>query len=134
MEKKITFLSSFIFLTNSLIGFHLNYIVYSTLFFMLFVTSIIVRLNESLLTIALDKLFIYAVILYGGYMFYMKYPSIHTLISLLIVLTFLTTVFLYEYGYINKQYCFDNDSTLAQTYHTLLHIISSFGHTLIMIS
>ena len=82
----------------------------------------------------MDKLFVYAIILYGGYMFYMKYPSIHTLISFLIISTFFSVVFIYEYGYLTKQYCFDNDSVLSETYHALLHIISSIGHSLIMIS
>ena len=107
---------------------------YSVLFFILFLTSILFRLNKNMFTYALDKLFVYAIILYGGYMFYMKYPSIHTLISLLIVSTFLSVIFMYEYGYVTKQYCFDNDSVLSETYHALLHVISSFGHTLIMIS
>ena len=134
MEGKITLLSSFIFLTNSFIAAHFNYVLYSVLFFILFLTSILFRLNKNMFTYALDKLFVYAIILYGGYMFYMKYPSIHTLISLLIVSTFLSVIFMYEYGYVTKQYCFDNDSVLSETYHALLHVVSSIGHTLIMIS
>jgi hypothetical protein len=134
MEGKITLLSSFIFLTNSFIAAHFNYMLYSVLFFALFLTSILFRLNKNIFTYTLDKLFVYAIILYGGYMFYMKYPSIHTLISFLIISTFFSVVFIYEYGYVTKQYCFDNDSVLSETYHALLHIISSIGHSLIMIS
>uniref|UniRef100_A0A6C0BAF1 TLC domain-containing protein n=1 Tax=viral metagenome TaxID=1070528 RepID=A0A6C0BAF1_9ZZZZ len=134
MERKITLLSSFIFLTNSFIAAHFNYMLYSVLFFILFLTSILFRLNKNIFTYTLDKLFVYAIILYGGYMFYMKYPSIHTLISFLIISTFFSVVFIYEYGYLTKQYCFDNDSVLSETYHALLHIISSIGHSLIMIS
>ena len=134
MEKKITFLSSFIFLTNTLIAAHFNYVLYSLLFFILFLTSILFRLKKNIFTYALDKLLIYTVVLYGGYMFYMKYPSIDTLISFLIISTFLSVVLMYEYGYVTKQYCFDSNSALADTYHALLHVISSIGHTLIMIS
>jgi hypothetical protein len=134
METKITVLSSFIFLTNSLIGFHLNYMIYSALFFILFLTSIAFHSNKNDLTFWVDRVVVITIILYGGYMFYMKYPSIHTLISLLIISTFLTTLFLYHYGQRAKKYCFDNDSALADTYHSLLHVVSSIGHSLIMIS
>ena len=134
MEGKITLLSSFIFLTNSFIAAHFNYVLYSVLFFILFLTSILVRLKRNIFTYTLDKLFVYAIVLYGGYMFYMKYPSIHTLISFLIISTFLSVVFMYEYGYVSRQYCFDTDTALAETYYSIMHVISSVGHALIMIS
>jgi len=134
MELETNVVSSFIFLTNSFIAFYFNYTVYSILFIILFLTSLVFHSNKNDLTFWTDRVIVITVILYGGYIFYIKYPSIHTVKSLLIIATFLTTLLLYHYGYVTNQYCFDTDSAMANLYHALLHVVSSIGHTLIIIA
>jgi hypothetical protein len=133
-EKVITTISSYVFLVNSFIALNCCDSIYSILFFTLFCTSILMRTVECDLTYLLDKCFVYAVVLYGGYIFYLKYPTINTLLCLLIVSTFLITIFLYHWGYETKQYCFDKNTFLSQLYHAMLHVVSFIGHALIIIS
>ena len=49
----------------------------------------------------------------------------------IVVFTFLFVVYLYAYGYIITNYCFHPQIYTADKYHSLIHILSSFGHHLI---
>ena len=79
----------------------------------------------------LDKLSIGGVVLYGGYLFLTKWDSISTKMALIIIVTFLSTIYLYYYGYTNQSYCFDKNQERGMLFHSGMHVISSIGHHLI---
>lgn len=130
--------SSFIFITNVLAGIYFKQYLYALLFFFLTITSVIHHSSKTQLTNLLDKIVLYSIIFYGGYKFY---ESVTSLISfdlkitikyILIVITFLSVVFLYSYGYLTNNYVFHHEYKLSQLYHVLMHLISSIGHHIII--
>ena len=123
--------SSFIFLTNVIVFFILGYTFYAFLFLCLLLTSILHHSNPSTTTYMLDKLSIGGVVLYGGYLFLTKWDSISTKMALIIIVTFLSTIYLYYYGYTNQSYCFDKNQERGMLFHSGMHVISSIGHHLI---
>lgn len=134
-------LSSFIFLTNVLAGLYFKKYLYAFLFLLLTLTSIIHHSSSTKLTKLLDKCVLYSVIFYGAYKFYEHYanttkPSqfdLKTIIKyVLIVTTFLSVVYLYSYGYLTNNYVFHSEYKMSQLYHVLMHLISSFGHHIII--
>ena len=129
----ITFYSSLLFITNSLAALYMGYYTYSLVFFILFTTSIVYRLSYSYTTKMVDILCVYPVVLYGGYMLYNKYKKFNTLFTAIIVLTFLTTIYLYQYGYMTESFSFDKDYDVSNRYHALLHFIGSVGHHMIIL-
>ena len=121
------FYSSFIYLTNSIVAFLYDYYVYSFLFFMLFSTSVLLHSNNNIYTLLLDKVSIFAIVCYSGYTFYNNLTPFtcdvnDKIMPLLIISTFLLTIYLYYY----------EDKDMANQWHSLLHIISSAGHHLIL--
>lgn len=137
--KKSTIYSSFVFFNNVVVAFMLENDVYAFLFGCLFLTSIIVHTNYNIYTNILDKFSIMAVVIYGGYVFLQKcllneFTNLHQyILAILIVMSFLATVYLYVYGFYYNKYCFTENKDVANAYHSLLHIISSFGHHMIVI-
>ena len=129
-----TFYSSFIFLFNSLLAIRFSNYVYAFLFLILFSTSIILRANKTELITILDNLAVDSIVLYGAYIFYTKFLSIPPSISAIIIATFLSVLILYYYGYTHKDYCFNEDATIASMYHSLLHIIASTGHAILIVA
>ena len=128
-----TLYSAIFFLTNSVTAYYFGYFTYSLLFFILFLTSILLRLHRNNFTFLLDKTFVNLVTLYGGYIFFIKLHLIHPFSIFLIVGTFLKTAFLFYYGYMTKSFCYDKNKEIADAYHSLLHIVASIGHHLIVI-
>jgi len=129
IETKINIISSFVFLTNAFVAYLFDYKLYSFLFFMLWITSMIYHTNKNIYTNILDKIVILTIFLYGGYLFVTK-PQ-NTNYKIMIVLSFLSTIFLYYY---TSQYEEYELSLQTQTnLHSLLHIIASIGHHLIVI-
>lgn len=63
----ILIFSSFIFITNVLSTLYKNYYIYSFLFVCLTITSITFHYNTNIYTNILDKIFVLAIVLYGGY-------------------------------------------------------------------
>jgi hypothetical protein len=133
------FYSSTIFLVNSIAAFYFDYYLYSLFFFMLVITSLVVHSNNNnnnIYTNIIDKISILFIVFYGGYLFYKKCLLLIDIkrvgLMITIVSTFLITIYLYLFGYINRQYCFCSDISLANQYHSLLHMISSIGHNLII--
>ena len=134
--------SSLIFVTNVFLALYYNHYLYSVLFLCLTITSIIHHTYNTVYTGIIDKIPVYAIILYGGFIFYNKYiitnikdntnSSITNIKAALIVITFLLVVFLYTYGYLTDNYSFHPSHSVSQMYHSLLHIISSIGHHLII--
>jgi hypothetical protein len=134
MDLDPTFYSSFFYLSNCLVAYYYDYILYSALFFGLFSASLLWRLNESIHTFILDKLFIISVVGYGGYLFTNRCYEMNGYVASIIVSTFLATGFLFYGGYITNQYCYDKDEKKGKLYHCLLHGISSVGHHLIVLA
>jgi hypothetical protein len=133
-ELNLCFYSSFIFLTNVIVLFFLGYTFYAFLFLCLWLTSVLYHSNPSTKNYILDKISILGVVLYGGYLFLTKWDYISTETALIIILTFLATIFLYSYGYAKQIYCFDKNQERGQQFHCGLHLISSIGHHLIALA
>jgi len=131
-EPNPMFFSSFLFLTNILIAYKYNYYIYSTLFFILFITSVIVHSHDIIITNFIDKVSVVYVTLYGGYMFISKKPSL--IKSMFIISTFITVLYIYIYGYYRNKYCFHEDKNTRKLFHPFMHLISSLGHHLIMLA
>lgn len=130
------FYSSFLFLINTAICWYYGDFIYASLFFALFVTSIIVHSYNNIYTILIDKLSIIGVVLYGGYIFWEKCREpgdIEKLVhGVLIVYTFIVTIFLYYFGYLYKKYCFCENREVANIWHSFLHLVSCIGHGMII--
>ena len=129
--------SSLIFLTNIFLALYYNHYFYAFLFLCLTITSIVHHSYNTVYTGIIDKISVYAVIFYGGYIFYTKYIKdtkdiINIIKPIIIVMTFLSVVFLYGYGYLTDNYSFHPNHSVSQMYHSLLHIISSIGHHFII--
>lgn len=160
--------SSFIYLTNALVAYYYEYYIYSALFVLLTIVSIIYHSTYNNYVYVIDKIVVLIVVLYGGYILYNKNfgpdananecPDDNTLInvindtnvvvspneykykkkyityffSMLVVIAFITCLFLYYYGYISNKYCFTDDIDIACMFHSLMHLISSFGHHIII--
>jgi hypothetical protein len=146
--NKLVF-SSMVFLTNVVVAFWYEYYLYSFFFLCLTMTSYWHHSHHTDYSYVFDKIAIFSIVLYGGYLFYEKTvqdnPS-HRLLSLhdqpnpanpmlsaIIVATFLATLYLYYGGYCLNNYCFHEDKNKADWFHALMHIISSIGHHLIII-
>ena len=129
-----TFYSSFVFLTNVIITLSSGYWVYAILFATLFKTSLLFRLYPSTATFLFDKVAVNAVVGYGGYLLYQRLPELNLVWIVTIVSTFVVTVYLFYYGYMTNTYCYDKKKTTQLHYHSLLHLISSFGHHLIVLA
>jgi aminopeptidase-like protein len=127
----ILILSSLIFITNVLSTLYKKYYFYSFLFACLTITSLIFHYNNNIYTNILDKIFILAIVLYGGNMLYNKTTSDNKLNVLLIITSFLSCIFLFFYGYCVKDYCYNPNKYIANKYHCMIHIIGSIGHHLI---
>jgi len=123
--------SSLFFITNALSTFYKQYYIYCILFCCLTVTSLNFHYNPNIYTNIIDKVFIFAIVLYGGYILYNKTTIDNQIHVLLIVITFLMCIFLFFYGYIINKYCYHPDKCVGDKYHCALHIISSVGHHLI---
>ena len=145
MSRQGTVYSSFVFLTNVIVAYIYQYYIYAVLFGALFATSIVVHVNEhNLFTNILDKCVISCIVLYGGYVFFQKCRDGLTRggegegggdisIATMIVFTFLATIFLYVYGFFHGKFCFSEDVHVANMYHSLMHIVGSVGHHLIVL-
>jgi hypothetical protein len=132
-ENNILFFSSFIFITNAITAYYKNDIPYCILFASLTATSLTVHTNDNFYTNTLDKIVIGSIFLYGAYRLINKIsPETHLFTLFLIVLTFLSNILLYLYGYYSNQFCFHPQKYIADQYHYYLHVLGSIGHHLIM--
>jgi Ca2+/Na+ antiporter len=148
--------SSYIFLGNCFLAYYFEDYIYSLLFLCLSITSIIHLSSYNIYTSIIDKISVYCVIFYGGYVFYKKYkknieknndndndndenkdnkkniPIFEYIKYFVVIITFLLVIFLYYYGYITNNYTFHPDEITAQIYHCIMHFIASFGHAVII--
>ena len=127
----ILYFSSLVFITNAISTCYKEYYVYCVLFLFLTTTSIIFHQTNNEYFRIVDKIAILCVVFYGGYMLYKNMSKEKYAKIILIVITFLITIFLYYYGFLTKQYCYDPEKCIGDLYHALLHVISSIGHHLI---
>lgn len=129
-------LSSMFFLTNTVVAFWYEYYLYSFFFLCLTITSCWHHNNYTDYSYVFDKIAILSIVLYGGYLFYQKTAQVkesNLILSAIIVATFLATIFFYYGGYCLNDYCFHEDKNKADWFHSLMHIVSSIGHNLIII-
>jgi len=160
-SQNTCFYSSFLFLINTTICWYYGYFIYASLFFALFVTSIIVHSYTNIYTILIDKISIISVVLYGGYVFLKKIREpgdiercvgrqseasgvysevcpthgdhIEKLVhGVLIVYTFIVTLYLYYIGFLYNSYCFCENPIVANMWHSFLHLVSCIGHGMIV--
>jgi len=130
--------SSFVFLTNVVAGIYFKQYLYAFLFLLLTYTSIVYHSSKTLLSSILDKIALYSIIFYGGYKFYINVKNQDQIYVknifkyIFIVTTFLSVVYLYLYGYLTGSYVFHYEYTTAQFYHVIMHLVSSFGHHIII--
>ena len=124
--------SSFIFITNVVAAFYKKYYIYSMLFLLLTIASVMFHYDRNIYTRIIDGFFITAIILYGSFVLYNKTTKYNQIYVLLILITFLPAAFLYFYGYWVKNYCYHPDKYIAISYHCLVHILTSFGKHLII--
>jgi hypothetical protein len=128
-----SYYSSYIFLTNAFLTYYYKKDIYCLLFTFLFITSILYRIYYLDILFYIDNLAIIFIVLYGSHLLYMKYKQMSIIRISCIVITFLSAGFLFYYGYLTKQFCYDPAPITGKYYNSLLHIISSIGHHLITV-
>ena len=131
-NQNILILSSLFFITNAISTLYKKYYVYSFLFVCLTLSSLMFHTNTTIYTNIIDKCCITAVVVYGGYMLYNKHTQITPFNMFLIVVTFLSCLFFFFYGYYVNDYCYHPDKYIGDMFHSMIHLISSFGHHLII--
>jgi hypothetical protein len=119
------FYSSFIFLLNIYFSFILKNYIYAFLFINLLASSIYYHLCNDAFVI--DQLNILLLVYYGLNNFIIKRKTLKQ--SIIVITTFLLTIYLFYYGYLNKCYCYGK---YGNQYHSLLHILTSIGHLAIL--
>jgi hypothetical protein len=136
-SNNLLYRTSFIFITNALAALYMKNYIYSLLFLLLTVTSICIHskvdfYKNSRTTICiLDKIMIGCIVIYGAYIFYTKSDK-SIILNIIIIITFLTCIWLYYYGSYTNDLCFHKDILIAENYHAILHMIGSLGHHMII--
>ena len=134
----VCFYSSFVFLINVIVAFYYKYYLYAFVFMLLIVTSLCHHSHYTEVTRIIDKIAVYLVVFYGGYLFFSKLRKLRNntepiskrewILSLLIVSTFLSTILLYYYGYITSSLCYCDNSSSANYFHSFMHCVGCAGH------
>jgi len=128
-EQNILFYSSLIFITNIAATFYKEYYIYTLLFILLTISSLLFHYPcNNIYVSIIDKICIIMVVLYGGFMLYNKTTDDNSLQVTIVVISFLLVNYLYFYGYCTNQYCFHPNKCMGDISHALIHISSSFGH------
>jgi len=120
--------SSLVFITNVVSTFSQKMYTYSLLFFGLTMTSVAVHYHTTIYTSIIDKVFVYAIVFYGGHVLYVKTTPDTQPKVLGIVITFLLCIILFFYGYLANEYCYHPEKQVSNRYHGLLHVVASLGH------
>ena len=131
--------SSYLFATNTLAALYMGDYVYALLFCMLTITSIIHHTIQHTYTSIIDRVAVYSVMFYGGYVFYHHIMNncdsidLFTLIKyILIISTFFAVIYLYAIGYVTEKFSFDTNNDIAEISHCLLHAYGCIGHHFII--
>ena len=133
LVNNVCFYSSLLFLINVGVALYYEYYLYSICFLLLTITSLYHHSHYTSFSRVIDKIVVYIVICYGGYLFFNKIKKgtltrMQIFINFIIVFAFISTIVLYYYG---VYYC--EDPLTADCYHSLMHCISSFGHVCIAV-
>jgi hypothetical protein len=126
--------SSMVFAINATVNYWYGYYIYSAFFVFLLTTSVIYHANKTIYTYVFDKLAILCVVIYGCYLFYKKIyaGNVNWGLASAIILSFLSTIYLYYYGDMCEQFCFSPEKCEQEWFHGLIHLISSVGHLMIV--
>tara|TARA_Y100000389_G_C17246828_1_gene406021 strand:- start:117 stop:644 length:528 start_codon:yes stop_codon:yes gene_type:complete len=149
------FYTSILFLIVAFKAIYNNYIPYGLLWLQLSFTSILYHgkmYSESYkdYLLSYDRASAYLVVLYGAYLLlhkitcfsdnnnknnkkYKKFSICDFLTVIVIIISFMITIYLYHYGYQISKYCFDDNKETAHFYHMILHLLSIIGHLLIIL-
>lgn len=135
MKNKECFYSSLFFLINALVAYKYKYYGYSLSFIFLTITSLFHHYHFNNITRQIDRVAIIIMIYLSTLIIYTKYKdkNINLMHILLFGILFSIVLFLYIYGKINNQYCFDTDHTTACLWHSFLHLMASSSHILIVL-
>ena len=114
-------------------AFYKKYYMYSFLFFILTISSLIYHSTYTIYTKIFDQFSVLLIIIYVAYILYNKTNNDNYFKSSIVIISFLLCVFLYIYGYFTKYYCFCDEKSIADKYHFILHILSSIGHHIIIL-
>jgi hypothetical protein len=128
------FWSSFLFLTNVIVSYYYDAPIYFALFFALFISSIFLHFTQNECVRIIDKGIIYSIVLYGFYVFLYKCfytENANWFYIYTIFMTFIATIVLY-YSKIADILVNVNGIT-GHFYHTIVHLVGSIGHNLIVI-
>lgn len=137
--NKILILTSLVYLSNAFTCGIYQKKYYSALFCVLVMTSILFHSNPNIVTNVIDKIPICGIVSYGGYTYIHAVQTIPTQYSISTIyyvlppIAFIYVLYLFGYGYLTKQHCFDDDDTIANRSHAYLHLISSIGHHCILL-
>jgi hypothetical protein len=124
--------SSLVLVTNVIIGIYTKNYFYAFLFALLTMTSLAIHSGDPLILNILDKQIIFAVFLHGLYCLYNTPVRGEYILRVSIVLTFLFCIWVYCYGYIYKMGCFDPNLEIRNQWHSMMHVIGTFGHSMIL--
>ena len=125
--------TSLFFITNAIVAYLTNQYIYAVISIGLFISSVIHHYIYSDLTNFFDKFFVYLFMCFGGYTLYQKISTTNIVKTVSIIAFFVFSIIVYNYGKMSNQFCFDPNIIVANIYHGLLHILSSFGHNLIIL-
>ena len=134
-KNNINVYSACLFLINIIAGYKYKYNLYTILFTLLWITSVIYHSNPNNYTYYIDQVAVFSVVFYGGYIFCKNCiwtTILDKFICICIIATFLGTIFLYHYGKKTNTLCKDPCKKTGQLYHALLHGLTSIGHLMIM--
>ena len=130
MIKNLNAYTSLFFLSNIYYLLDANDIIYLSSFIILLITSVIFHSTKLKYIGYIDKLATYNIVFQGGISL-LENHSKNTLISIIVILCFLSVVYLYYYGYIFDKFCFDKKYN--EICHGVLHLQSSIGHLFIIL-
>ena len=131
-------ISPLVFTTNVVAAIYKSNYLYATALLTLILTSIEFHSNPSRSFIGIfDRIAVYLVVCYGWYTFYnlkLGQNAISHLWRGLILSTFFFCIWVYYYGYVEKQLCFHPNKEIGDRWHAIMHIIGSIGHNMIILS
>lgn len=122
--------SSLLFITNAINAFYNGHKVYSILFALLTITSVINHMDTTPIKQMADKACVYMIVLNGAYIFFQK--NYEPIIIGAIIALFISTIILYNIGKITCTMCFHPEDAIKHNYHVLMHFLASLGHHLII--
>jgi hypothetical protein len=136
-EIKILEITSLFFITNFLHNTWYKEYPYAWLFLLLTVTSTFIHSEIFIETkdlqnnlILLERFIILSIIIYGGILFW-KTNKLRE-VSFIPILTFFTVTYMYIGGYFQNKYSFDPNIYYANIAHSVIHILGSLGHHIII--